>query len=253
MTYLLFNIHYQREKIGAMISIIQAVCPHFIFFTSYLFIYLFIYWLHPWHAEVPGPRIEPMPHQWQCPIHNHWATRELPHIIFVYLTDINYPNFLYSSFFNIKTYLFYVFSLIKHPCVCDTTGHFGYIYWATTATTFLWFIPKLLVSLDLSVCSACLHDPCFSNSTSVVIWRTSSFPVVCSLDRMVSPGVLPPWNRWPCDLSQVNQTILPWNLSFKRHYSVAKMGVDSLRWLLGGEHPLVSYALIPGCSGFCPV
>ena len=34
------------------------------FFFFFLF-FLFFFWLHPWHAEMPRPGIEPAPQQWQ--------------------------------------------------------------------------------------------------------------------------------------------------------------------------------------------
>ena len=59
---------------------LRALFPQaasFLFFVFFFFVCLFLFlffWPHPWHAEVPGPRLKPAPQQWR-----HWTpwNREL--------------------------------------------------------------------------------------------------------------------------------------------------------------------------------
>ena len=47
----------------------------FYFILFYVVLFYFIFWLHPQHAEVPRPGIEPMPQQWPKP--QQWQSQIL--------------------------------------------------------------------------------------------------------------------------------------------------------------------------------
>ena len=38
---------------------------NFTVLLSYFLFLFFFFWPYPWHGEVPGPRMEPMPQEWQ--------------------------------------------------------------------------------------------------------------------------------------------------------------------------------------------
>ena len=48
---------------------------NFTVLLSYFLFLFFSFWLYPWHGEVPGPRMEPMPQEWQGLVFNPLSHR----------------------------------------------------------------------------------------------------------------------------------------------------------------------------------
>ena len=76
--------HYSRQQ-----QKWRWICPYFP--HTY---FLVLFWPHPWHAEVSGPGIEHscVPQLWQLWVLNPLPHGNLPHIYFVELCCIPFPN-----------------------------------------------------------------------------------------------------------------------------------------------------------------